>query len=318
VKRKFEEANLGSIRTIPIENRRSKISVEQIVDPAKLQGNGARVNASELLAFFPDVLAADSLKKVVKAMQEAKTASREIVWMVGAHTIKCGLSLYLNALIEAGYITTIATTGSSTIHDLELAFFGKTSEYVEDELRAGRFGMAAETAARYSDACLHAWESGLGLGNGVGDYVGSEKAPHRSVSVFHKANSAGIPATVHVSFGTDVTHQHPSFPAAKVGDLTMKDFRIFTQRVQRMFDGGVAIVFGSAVILPEVFLKAVSINYNLGYQPSGVTAASFDMLPQYRVTENVLGRPFKGAGNAYAITGHHEIMLPLLYFLLTG
>jgi hypothetical protein len=317
VKRDFEETDLNAIRPIPIAERKSKITVDEIVVPPSATSDEKGWDGQKLLAAMPDILAADSLKKLVAAMREAKSAGREIVWLVGAHTIKCGLSHYINALIDGGYITTLATTGSSTIHDLELAFFGKTSEYVEDELPAGRFGMAAETAHHYAEACKHAWDSGLGLGNGVGDYVGARDAPHRAVSVFHRAHVAGIPATVHVCFGTDITHQHPSFPAGWVGQLTMKDFRILTRRVERLFDRGVAVVFGSAVVLPEVFLKAVSINYNLGHRPSGVTAVSFDMLPQYRVRENVLGRPFKGAGEAYAITGHHEIMLPLLYFLLT-
>jgi len=318
VKPPFEETDLNAIRTIPISERRSKISVDQIVDPAAVFKTGGGVTAGDLLAAMPDVLAADSLKRLVAALQKARDDKREIVWLVGAHTIKCGLSLYLNAMIEAGYITTIATTGSSTIHDLELAFFGKTSEFVEEELTAGRFGMAAETAGLYAAACNHAWDSGQGLGGGVGDYIVGEEAPHKSVSVFARANEAKIPATVHVSFGTDITHQHPSFPADRVGELTMKDFRILTRRVERVFDGGVAVVFGSAVVLPEVFLKAVSVGYNLGRRPAGVTTASFDMLPQYRVRENVLGRPFHGAGESYAITGHHEIMLPLVYFLLTG
>jgi hypothetical protein len=224
----------------------------------------------------------------------------------------------MNSLIDDGFITSISTTGSSVIHDLELAFFGKTSEYVEDELPLGRFGMAGETSRHFNSACQHAERLESGLGFGVGDYIAREDAPHKTISVFHRARSAGIPATVHVSFGTDITHQHPSFPAAAVGELTMKDFRIVAKRVSRLFDRGVVIVFGSAVILPEVFLKAVSINYNLGRKPSGVTAASFDMLPQYRVRENVLARPFQGAGDAYSITGHHEIMLPLLNILLRG
>jgi hypothetical protein len=318
MKNEFEETDLGRIKPVPISGRKSKITVADIVDPAAAIGKDGVKGADGLLAMMPRVLAAESLRKLVGAMRSAQADGREIIWLIGAHTIKCGLSLYINALIESGFITAVATTGSSTIHDLELAFFGKTSEYVEDELPAGRFGMAAETASHYSAACNYAWETGHGLGSGVGDYIAQKDAPHKSVSVFHRAAEKGIPATVHVSFGTDITHQHPSFPAARAGELTMKDFRILTRRVENAFDGGVIIVFGSAVILPEVFLKAVSINYNLGHRPSGVTTASFDMLPQYRVRENVLGRPFQGAGESYAITGHHEIMLPLLYLLLTA
>lgn len=313
----FEEADLKKIRPVPIESRRSKITVGDIVEPSREPGPGEAITAAQLLDSMPAVLAAGSLRKLVAALKKARDEDREILWMTGAHTIKCGLSGYLNALIESSWITTLATTGSSTIHDLELAFFGKTSEFVEEELTAGRFGMARETAEHYAAACEHAWGGGLGLGAGFGDYIGAREAEYGRVSVFHAAHRAGIPATVHVSFGTDITHQHPSFPAGHVGELTMKDFRILTGRVGRVFDRGVAILFGSAVVLPEVFLKAVSINYNLGKRPAGVTVASFDMLPQYRVRENVLGRPFQGAGEAYAITGHHEIMLPLLYFLLT-
>lgn len=310
----FEEAELAKITTISIEDRRSKLTVDQIVDPAKVF-EAAPVFGADAL---PDVLAARSLKRLVTAMRSAQSAGKEIMWLIGAHTIKCGLSLYMTHLMERGYITTMATTGSSVIHDTELAFFGKTSEYVEDELTAGRFGMAKETAGHFEAACRHAERAGLGLGCGVGDYIAESAAPNKRVSVFNGARAAGVPATVHVSFGTDITHQHPSFPAASVGELTMKDFRIFTKRVERLFDGGVVVVFGSAVLLPEVFLKAVSINYNLGKKPSGVTAASFDMIPQYRVRENVLSRPFGPDTEAYAITGHHEIMMPLLYFLLSS
>ena len=260
------------------------------------------------------MLVAESLKTVVAALRRARDAGREIMWLIGAHTIKTGLSKYLAALIDEGYITSISSTGSSVIHDLELAFFGKTSEDVAAELPEGRFGMSGETADHFNAAIAHAAEADTGFGAGVGSYL--ESAPHADASVFVAAHRKGIPATVHVAFGTDITHQHPGFPAAVAGELTMRDFRIFTDRVGRMFDHGAVVILGSAVVLPEVFLKAVSINYNLGSRPTAVTAASFDMLPQYRVRENVLSRPFQGASDAHAITGHHEIMVPLLYFLL--
>ncbi|UCG53473.1 MAG: hypothetical protein JSW58_07940, partial [Candidatus Latescibacterota bacterium] len=173
-----------------------------------------------------------------------------------------------------------------------------------------------ETASHFVAACQYAGNEKLGLGEGVGAYVERSKAPHAKYSIFGGACRSGVPATVHVAFGTDITHQHPSFPASLVGELTMKDFRILSRTVGRLFDGGVVIVFGSAVVLPEVFLKAVSIGYNLGRTPRGVTAANFDMLPQYRVKENVLDRPFKNSGESYSFHGHHEIMLPLVYTLL--
>lgn len=314
---RFEEANLDNIQQNSIVDRHSKIHVEDIVDPASVF-DGKDLTPERLSAAFPGFLGADSLKSVVDALRRAKSDSREIVWLIGAHTIKTGLSGYLAALIEEGFITCLASTGSSVIHDLELAFHGKTSEDVAAELPRGRFGMARETSELFNKACLHAHEEQIGLGAGVGSFITADNAPHARVSVFAAAHRKGIPATVHVAFGTDITHQHPSFPAAAVGETTMRDFRILTHRIGRMFNRGVAIIFGSAVVLPEVFLKAVSINYNLGLTPEGVTAASFDMLPQYRVRENVLSRPFQGASRAHAITGHHEIMLPLLYYLLRG
>ena len=315
---KFDEQDLSRIKPVAIKNRRSKLMIDQVVDPRGVFGDAESVDARKLTDAFPDVLAAAALKKVVAALRAANSSGKEVMWLVGAHTIKCGLSLYLNALIDGGFITCLSTTGSAIIHDLEMAFFGKTSEYVEEELPAGRFGMAKETSDHFNSACAHAAASGLGLGSGVGDYIEKSGAPYKDVSVFYRARAAGIPATAHVAFGTDIVHQHPTFPAAQVGELTMKDFRIVTARVGSLFDHGVVVIFGSAVVLPEVFLKAVSINYNIGKKPSKITAASFDMIPQYRVRENVLSRPFQGAGEAFTITGHHEIMMPLLYFLLTG
>ena len=312
---KFEETDLGGIKPIPIDGRESKVNLGHIVDPTNAFESGPP-DAAALKAALPNMLAAEQLKSLASAMVRARSAGKEIMWLIGAHTVKVGLSGYLGALIDDGYITCLATTGSATIHDMELAFYGKTSEDVAKELPAGRFGMSKETSAHFAAACAHAADNDMGLGSGVGDYVGSKEAPNARYSVFHRAARAGVPATVHVAFGTDITHQHPDFPAAQAGELTMKDFRILTNRVGKVFDEGVAIIFGSAVVLPEVFLKAVSINYNLGLSPKGVTAASFDMIPQYRVRENVLSRPFQGASKAYAITGHHEIMLPLLYCLL--
>ncbi len=310
---RFEQTDLSRIRTISIENRHSKVSVDDVVDP-----RAVRVDPAALRRMFPDVLAARALLEVAEALERARAAHREIVWMIGAHTIKTGLSKVLGAFVESGFATAIACTGSSVIHDLELAFHGRTSEDVADELPKGRFGMAAETAAHVERALERCASDGLGLGEAVGAYVLEAGAPHADVSVFAAASRAGIPVTVHVAFGTDIVHMHPNFPAAAAGEATMRDFRIFARRVERVFDAGVVVLFGSAVVLPEVFLKAVSIAYNLGARPHDVTAASFDMMPQYRVRENVLSRPFRGACRAHAITGHHEILMPLLWALVGG
>ncbi len=310
---KFKEEDLGKIRPISIEDRASKVRIDDFVDP---EAPGV-AGLGDVVQKFPGILKGDELDQLVSLLKRARDGQREIVWMIGAHVMKTGLSLYVNSLMKKGFITAIATTGSATVHDLELAFYGKTSEDVAVELPKGRFGMAKETSAHFAAACRHAADNKQGLGEGLGDYIESSRAPHARVSVFAGAHRVGVPATVHVALGTDITHQHPDFPAALVGELSMRDFRILTRRVGEMFEGGAVVVFGSAVVLPEVFLKAVSIGYNLGRRPSGVTAASFDMIPQYRVRENVLTRPFQGAGRSFAFQGHHEIMLPLLYALLT-
>jgi hypothetical protein len=262
------------------------------------------------------LLGAASLKRTAGALRRAREAKREIIWLIGAHVIKVGLAGYVNALVDEGLITCLATTGSAVIHDLELAFYGRTSEDVAAELPAGRFGMSKETSARFNAAIGHGAEHDLGLGAGVGAYIEASGAPHARTSVFAGAHRRGIPATVHVAFGTDITHPHPGFPAEETARLTMRDFRVLAHRVGRAFDSGVVILVGSAVVLPEVFLKAVSVAYNLGAAPKGVFAAGFDMMPQYRVRENVLSRPFGGACESHMITGHHEVMLPLLHLLL--
>jgi hypothetical protein len=176
--------------------------------------------------------------------------------------------------------------------------------------------MSAETAERFNAGVRFAADHELGLGQGIGAYIAAQGAPHRSTSLFARACERSIPATVHVALGTDITHPHPGFPAAETAELSMRDFRILAHRVGRVFDAGMVVLVGSAVVLPEVFLKAVSVAYNLGHQPKDVFTVGFDMLPQYRVRENVLSRPFRGAGESHMITGHHEILLPLLYLLL--
>jgi hypothetical protein len=309
---RYQEEDLGKVRAVSIRGRDSKVHLEDFVDPESGPGQGG----GKVVEKFPRVLKGGELRRVADALRLARAEKREILWLVAAHVLKCWLSLYVNSLVRRGFVTAVATTGSAAIHDLELAFFGETSEDVGVELPRGRFGMAAETAAHFAGACEHAGKGGLGLGEGIGEYIQTSKATHQRYSVFANALSARVPATVHVALGTDITHQHPGFPAALAGELSIKDFRILSSVVGRMFEGGVVIVFGSAVVLPEVFLKAVSVGYNLGRTPRGVTAASFDMFPQYRVRENILSRPFKGAGESYSFTGHHEIMLPLLYTVL--
>ena len=309
---RYEEEDLGRIRPASVHGRESKVRVDRFVDPEAVSGEWSE----SLIERFPRILKGDDLRRVVEAFRLARAEKRQILWLIGAHVLKCGLTLYMNSLIRKGYVTALATTGSATVHDLELALFGHTSEDVASELPRGRFGMSAETASHFAAACEHAGRHGLGLGEGVGEYIDRSSAPWVRYSIFREAANNAVPATVHVALGTDITHQHPSFPAALAAELSMRDFRILSAVVGKLFDGGVVVVFGSAVVLPEVFLKTASISYNLGRRPRGVTAVSFDMLHPYRVRENVLSRPFKDAGDSYSFQGHHEIMLPLLYALL--
>ncbi len=313
---KYEEEDLSKIKPISIHSRSSKVNVNHFVHPGEAVSHLGPSAPEFLSVLFPDVLAGASLKRCALSIRQAREKNREILWLIGAHVIKCGLSLYVNSLIEHGEITALATTGSATIHDLEIAFFGETSEDVAGELPLGRFGMSEETATHFNAACQQAITDGLGLGEGIGRYIEESDAPYKTYSIFAAAYRHSVPAAVHLAFGTDITHQHPAFPAAAAGELTMKDFRIITRAVGNLFDQGVVIIFGSAVVLPEVFLKAVAVNYNIGRKPSGVTAVSFDMLPQYRVRENILTRPFSGCGESFSFCGHHEIMLPLLYMLV--
>ena len=313
---KYREEDLTKIKPISIASRTSKVQVESFIDPENLLTAQGVTGAAPPLNTFPDALAGGDLKELAARLQRIRQDNGELLWLTGAHVIKCGLSLVINSLLERGFITALAVTGSSAIHDLELAFFGETSEDVAAELPAGRFGMSGETAGHFNAACRLAAGNGLGLGEGIGRYIEENEAPSKNYSVFAAAYRNNVPVTVHIAFGTDIVHQHPDFPAAAAGELTMKDFRIVTATVGRIFNRGAVVVFGSAVVLPEVFLKAAAINYNLGRKPDDVTAAAFDMMSPYRVRENILTRPFQGCGRSYSFTGHHEIMLPLLYTVL--
>jgi hypothetical protein len=311
----FEEIDLSRVKTISIRERGSKVTVRDFGDPVK--GGKAFARWAESL---PDQLAVKRLRELGLAMRRAASGKdREIVWMIGAHVIKCGLSRYVIELMNKGYVTTVAMNGAAAIHDFEIALFGKTSEDVPQNLDRGVFGFARETADGCFAAVSKGRARGWGLGEAIGQYVREADAPSRDWSILAEANRHGIPATVHVAIGTDIVHQHPGFDGAAWGELSARDFRIFAARVERLgLCGGVVLNVGSAVILPEVFLKAFSIARNLGAPFDRLTACNMDMAQHYRPRENVLDRPTAFGGASIAITGHHEIMIPLLYsFLLS-
>lgn len=310
----FEEIDLTRIRTISIRERESRVTLRDFGDPMK----GGRA-FSRWRAALPGQLAVRRLEELARGMRRAGSGGGEIVWMIGAHVIKCGLSRYLIELMRRGYCTAIAMNGAAAIHDFEIASFGETSEDVSKGLERGVFGFARETAEGCFAAVSRGRAESWGLGEAIGRSLDERKAPHREYSILAAAHRFSVPATVHVAIGTDILHQHPGFDGGAWGDLSARDFRIFAAKVERLGrSGGVALNVGSAVILPEVFLKAFSIARNLGAPFDRLTACNMDMMQHYRPSTNVLSRPTGFGGASIAITGHHEIMIPLLYsFLLS-
>ena len=310
---KYEEIDLKRVRTVSIAERGSKVTIDDYGDPVK-GGKAFR----HWLDSLPDQLAAKQVRKLVLAFRRALSSKeKEMIWMMGAHVIKCGLSPYLTALMKKGYITALAVNGAVAIHDLEMAFFGETSEDVAVNLEKGIFGFSAETADRMFQAVDSGFDEDLGLGESIGRYILEEKAPNADKSLLARAYRNDIPVTMHISIGTDIVNQHPGFDGAKWGSLSARDFRIFCSRMERLGrSSGVVLNVGSAVILPEGFLKAYSVARNLGASFGKLTTANIDMIQHYRPGENLLKRPGSLGAETIAITGHHELVIPLLFSAL--
>jgi hypothetical protein len=303
--------SLDGVRTYPLASRKSKVSLRDFARPHR---PGARL--SEFLAGLPGFLAADSLKALAAEVQRARARRRPILWGVGAHVLKLGLSPVLIDLMERGLVTGLALNGAGIVHDFELAIAGHTSEEVAEGLGSGAFGMARETGAEINRAIVLGDRDGLGLGAAIGRHIQERKAKHRGVSLLAAAWRLALPATVHVAVGTDIVHMHPACDPAALGRATHLDFRIFAAQVARLGGGGVYLNVGSAVLLPEVFLKAVTLARNLGHPVRDFAAANLDFIQSYRPNTNVVERPTRGVGRGYSLTGHHEILLPLLAAML--
>jgi len=277
----------------------------------------AYTKASGMGAWFdslPRILAGADLRKVVDAIVAARDRERAIIWGLGGHVIKCGLAPVLIDLMRRGYATAFALNGASAIHDFEIALAGHTSEDVEAALPDGRFGCAEETGREMNEAIAEGARDGLGIGEALGRRLETAADPASApFSLVLQAYRAATPVTVHVAMGTDTPHTHPAADGAAIGAGSHRDFRLLCSYVAELHDGGVYLNVGSAVVLPEVFLKAVSAVRNLGHPLSGFTTANFDFLQHYRPQVNVVQRPHAGSGGAgYAITGHHELTIPLL------
>ena len=296
--------DLNGLKTYELGSRPSKVFVEDLGRPlASAEG------ISEWLDSLPRQLAAMNLRKVRDHICRAFAGSRTIAVALGGHVIKTGCGPYLVDLIERGVITSVSMNGSAAIHDFELALAGKTSEDVAAQLPGGHFGMARETADAYAIATHRGVGRGTGLGAELGKYIGEIDCPHRQVSVLFAAHRAGIPCTVHVALGTDIVHMHPHVSGAALGESSLIDFRLLCSVVSGLA-GGVWMNLGSAVILPEVFLKAVAVVRNFGHSLDGLVAVNVDKESRYRTLMNVLFRP---ASEGLELIGHHELLLPLLH-----
>ena len=318
----IQPISLEKVRTYPLAGRKSKVTVREFGWPV---GRGASVR--ELIGSLPRILAGNDLRALIAAIRKARgpvrpgqAPRRTILWGIGGHVIKVGLAPVLIDLLRRGYVSGVAMNGAALVHDFEIALVGNTSENVEAVLGRGEFGMAEETGLYLNEIAVGAARSGIGMGEAAGKLLtsGRLKVKFAEASLLMAAYRAGVPVTVHLAIGTDIPHMHRSADGAAMGAATFHDFRLFCALVKRMQPGGVYLNWGSAVVLPEVFLKAVSVVRNLGTRLAPITTANFDFIQGYRPLMNVVRRPTVGNGKGrgksrgYAITGHHEILLPLL------
>lgn len=304
---KYEEFDLSGVRTYPLKSRPSKVQVADFGHPVP-----AGATIGEFLDALPNCLGAADLNAVARAVATAAGAGHGVVWGIGAHVIKTGLAPILIDLMERGFVSALATNGAAVIHDFEVALAGATSEDVDQTLGPGTFGMADETGRLLNAAINDGVRDGQGIGQAVSRYLHERSPQHARSSLLAAAGRLGIPVTVHVAVGTDIIHMHPAASGAALGEGSLRDFRYFVSNVSRL-ERGVFLNCGSAVVLPEVFLKAVALARNQGMALSELTTVNLDFIRGYRPQTNVVARPTAGtAGRGYSLVGHHELMIPLL------
>jgi len=306
VKFPYEEFDLTGVKTYPLASRKSKAHHEDFAHPWNPE-----TGFHGWLDALPKMLAAADFRAVIAAIKQARADDRGVVWGLGAHVIKTGLSPVLIDLMERGFVSALALNGAGLIHDFEVALSGSTSEEVDNNLGPGKFGMADETGRLLNEAISAGVEEGLGLGQSAIKFLAEHRPHFGRLSLLVTAGRLDIPVTVHVGIGTDIIHMHPAASGEAIGAGSLRDFRYFVSSVARL-EGGVYLNCGSAVMLPEVFLKAVALVRNRDISLDGLTTVNFDFMRMYRAETNVVRRPVAGIGRGYSITGHHEIMLPLL------
>ena len=308
----YDDFDLTDVRTYPLSSRASKANAADFAKPC-----GPGPTFAAFLESLPNMLGAADFKAVVRAIADAHRNDRGILWGLGAHVIKTGLGPVIIDLMERGFVSGIATNGAAVIHDFEVALVGATSEDVDESLGPGRFGMAEETGRLLNEVIAAGTRAGQGIGQAVARALADRKPPFAQLSVLTAAARLKIPVTVHVAIGTDIIHMHPAASGAAFGDGSLRDFRHLVANVAKI-EGGVYLNCGSAVVLPEVFLKAVALARNRGLPLTDLTTVNLDFVRLYRPQTNVVTRPTAGTGRGYSLVGHHEIMIPLLAAAVTG
>jgi deoxyhypusine synthase len=318
------------IKTYPIKKRKNRVSITDFVN---LQGVDIQQDRNPIEGLFPNILKGKEIMEIVEAVVNAHKKKKTVIFAIGAHVIKCGLSPLIIDLMRRGIVTAVAMNGAGAIHDYEIAMIGETSEDVAVEIKRGRFGMVEETGAMMNSALnkfinnkacsdpahksLCAGES-IGMGEALGRDIYEKKLKYREYSILSHGYKLKIPVTIHSAIGTEIIHMHPSADGAIIGRGSFNDFKLFTSVLCDIGEGGCFLNIGSAVILPEVFIKALSIVRNMGYKAYNFTTINMDMIQHYRPLVNVVSRPIQGDGKGYTLTGHHEIMIPLLYYSIVA
>lgn len=305
----YREADLSRLTTIPVAGRRNKVEQRLLASPP-----GTNRSFTDFLDSLPDILAAHDLRQIIQAVAGAARDGRGVILLLGGHVVKVGLGPLINAWLARGIVTHVAMNGAAAIHDFELAAFGGTSEDVEAGLSDGSFGMSEETGAEMNAAIGSAARADQGMGEGLSRALAARKMlPGSGASILLAAQEHDVPVTVHAAIGAEIIHQHPTADGAAVGATSHRDFRRLAASIPDLHQGGVVLNLGSAVLMPEVFLKALTIARNLeGGKPTHFTAADFDMQRHYRPRVNVVQRPTRAGGSGFLLTGHHEILIPLL------
>jgi hypothetical protein len=306
--RDLQPLNLDKVRTYPLASRPSKVTVDDFAKPV-----AAAASLRDYLQSLPNILAVQNIREIAVRMRRARDLRKPIIWGIGGHVIKTGLAPIIIDLMNRGFVNAVAGNGSVLVHDAEIAMVGSTSEDVDATLGAGAFGGAEETGRLLNEAARDGARDGLGLGEAVGRALVAMKPKNESLSLLCAAYTSKVPFTAHLTIGGDIAHFHPRSDGGALGATSHTDFRLLAELVRRMNGGGVYLNVGSAVTLPEVFLKCVTLVRNLGEALNEITTANFDFIQSYRPLTNVVRRPTAdGAGRGFAITGHHELTIPLL------